>query len=55
MIRGAIVHGANVPIEASEAKIHVENWLAASAALEKLAIQKEGKSLFRRIVRYKPR
>jgi hypothetical protein len=54
-IRGSIVHGANVPISVERARSHVNNWLKASNILEQLAKDKEGKSLFRRIVRYKAR
>jgi hypothetical protein len=54
-IRGSIVHGASVPISVARATTHVENWLLASRDLEKLALAREGKSLFRRIVRYNAR
>jgi hypothetical protein len=53
--RGSIVHGACVPITIARARNHVENWLCASRALEELAIKIERKSLFQRIIRYKPR
>jgi hypothetical protein len=54
-IRGAIVHGASVPISVETARVHVENLLAASKVLENLAVGKAGGSLFRRIVRFKNR
>lgn len=54
-IRGAILHGASVPISVARATTHVENWLSASRDLEKLALEREGRSLFRRIVRYNAR
>ena len=54
-VRGSIVHGASVPITVDRARVHVENWLSASRALEKLALKIERRSLFRRIVRRKAR
>jgi hypothetical protein len=54
-VRGSIVHGASVPISLERATIHVENWLTASKMLEKFALEREGLSLFLRIVRFKSR
>jgi len=54
-IRGSIVHGARVPISVSRARLHVENWLSSSKALDELCKKLERKSLFQRIIRYKAR
>lgn len=53
--RGAIVHGASVPVSVERATIHVQNWLAGSRMIESLALKHGGASLFRRIVRFKSR
>jgi hypothetical protein len=53
--RGAIVHGASVPISLERATLCVDEFLFASRKLEVLSLKFEGRSLFCRIVRRKAR
>jgi len=53
-LRGQIVHGATVSVSVDLARPRVEDWLAASTALEGLAIQHKT-SLYKRLRRTAPR